>query len=350
MGPFRLNSQPKNGNSPENGQSGQPIALVTGGAGFIGSHMVDLLRNRGFKVRVIDNLVGGRESNLAHHKDGGLVELDTRDIRKVEPDDALFSGISCVFHFAGIGDIVPSIDKPTEYMDVNVMGTVRILEGARHAKAKKFVYAASSTCYGLADVPTREDHSIDPKYPYALSKYQGERAAMHWNQVYGLPVNSVRIFNAYGTRSRTTGAYGAVFGVFLRQKLAGKPFTVVGDGNQKRDFLYATDVARGFMAAAETSHVGQCYNLGAGNPQSVNYLVELLGGEKTHIPKRPGEPDCTWADITKITTELGWRPEVSFEEGVAKIVAQIEHWRDAPLWTPESIQQATSSWFRYLGK
>ena len=350
MGPLRLNSQPKNGNSPENDQSGQPIALVTGGAGFIGSHMVDLLRNRGFKVRVIDNLVGGRESNLAHHKDGGLVELDTRDIRKVEPDDALFSGISCVFHFAGIGDIVPSIDKPTEYMDVNVMGTVRILEGARHAKAKKFVYAASSTCYGLADVPTREDHSIDPKYPYALSKYQGERAAMHWNQVYGLPVNSVRIFNAYGTRSRTTGAYGAVFGVFLRQKLAGKPFTVVGDGNQKRDFLYATDVARGFMAAAETSHVGQCYNLGAGNPQSVNYLVELLGGEKTHIPKRPGEPDCTWADITKITTELGWRPEVSFEEGVAKIVAQIEHWRDAPLWTPESIQQATSSWFRYLGK
>lgn len=345
-----MNSQPKNGNSPENSQSGQPIALVTGGAGFIGSHMVDLLRNRGFKVRVIDNLVGGRESNLAHHKDGGLVELDTRDIRKVEPDDALFSGISCVFHFAGIGDIVPSIDKPTEYMDVNVMGTVRMLEGARHAKAKRFVYAASSTCYGLADVPTREDHSIDPKYPYALSKYQGERAAMHWNQVYGLPVNSVRIFNAYGTRSRTTGAYGAVFGVFLRQKLAGKPFTVVGDGNQKRDFLYATDVARGFMAAAETPHVGQAYNLGAGNPQSVNYLVELLGGEKTHIPKRPGEPDCTWADITKITTELGWRPEISFEEGVAKIVAQIDHWRDAPLWTPESIQQATSSWFRYLGK
>ena len=345
-----MNSQPKAGNGPESGQSGQPIALVTGGAGFIGSHMVDLLRNRGFKVRAIDNLVGGRESNLAHHKDSGLVELDTRDIRKLEPEDALFSGISYVFHFAGIGDIVPSIDKPTEYMDVNVMGTVRMLEGARHAKAKKFVYAASSTCYGLASVPTREDHSIDPKYPYALSKYQGERAAMHWNQVYGLPVNSVRIFNAYGTRSRTTGAYGAVFGVFLRQKLAGTPFTVVGDGNQKRDFLYATDVARGFMAAAETSHVGQCYNLGAGNPQSVNYLVELLGGEKTHIPKRPGEPDCTWADITKITTELGWRPEISFEEGVAKIVAQIDHWRDAPLWTPESIQQATSSWFRYLGK
>ncbi len=328
----------------------EPIALVTGGAGFIGSHMVDLLRNRGYRVRVIDNLVGGRESNIAHHAASGMVDLDKRDIRAVDADDALFSGVSHIFHFAGIGDIVPSIDRPTDYMDVNVMGTVRMLEGARQAKVRKFVYAASSTCYGLADVPTREDHPIDPRYPYALSKYQGEQATMHWHKVYGLPVNSVRIFNAYGTRSRTTGAYGAVFGVFLRQKLAGTAFTVVGDGNQKRDFLYATDVARGFMAAAETDLVGRAYNLGAGNPQSVNRLVELLGGEKTHIPKRPGEPDCTWADITKITTELGWRPEISFEEGVAKIVAQIDHWRDAPLWTPESIQQATSSWFRYLGK
>ena len=326
-----------------------PLALVTGGAGFIGSHMVDLLRDRGYRVRVIDNLVGGREANLAHHRSSEMVDLDTRDVRKVEPDDPLFSGVSYIFHFAGIGDIVPSIDRPTEYMDVNVMGTVRMLEGARHARVKKFIYAASSTCYGLATVPTREDHPIDPKYPYALSKYQGERAVMHWHQVYRLPGNSVRIFNAYGTRSRTTGAYGAVFGVFLRQKLAGKPFTVVGDGTQRRDFLYATDVARGFLAAAETSIEGQSFNLGAGNPQSVNRLVELLGGDKIHIPKRPGEPDCTWADITKIKNELTWRPQISFEEGVAKITAQIDHWHDAPLWTPETIQQATSSWFRYLG-
>lgn len=326
-----------------------PVALVTGGAGFIGSHMVDLLRERDFRVRVVDSLVGGREANLAHHSKSGMVDLDTRDIRDIEPNDALFSDAAYIFHFAGIGDIVPSIDRPTEYMDVNVQGTVRMLEGGRHVRVKKFVYAASSTCYGLAKVPTREDHPIDPRYPYALSKYFGECATMHWYQVYRLPVNSVRIFNAYGTRSRTTGAYGAVFGVFLRQKLAGKPFTVVGDGTQKRDFLYATDVARGFMAAADTSNDGQRFNLGAGNPQSINRLVELLGGDVTYIPKRPGEPDCTWADITKITKELGWHPQVSFEEGVAKIVAQINYWRDAPLWTPESIQQATSNWFRYLG-
>ncbi len=327
----------------------RPVAIVTGGAGFIGSHMVDVLRERDFQVRVIDSLVGGREANLAHHGADGSVTLDRRDIRTVPSDDALFAGARYLFHFAGIGDIVPSIEKPIEYMETNVMGTVRMLEGARQAGVRKFVYAASSTCYGMAAVPTLEDHPIDAKYPYALSKYQGEQAAFHWHKVYGLPVNSVRIFNAYGTRSRTSGAYGAVFGVFLRQKLAGKPFTVVGDGSQTRDFLFASDVARAFLAAAETGHVGEAYNLGAGKPQSVNYLVELLGGQKVHIPKRPGEPDCTWADIAKITRDLDWRPRLSFEEGVATVVANIEYWREAPLWTPETIAAATSSWFRYLG-
>jgi len=229
-----------------------------------------------------------------------------------------------------------------------VQGTVHMLECSRHAGVEKFVYASSSSCYGLASVPTREDHPIQPQYPYALSKYQGEQAAFHWHQVYKLPVNAVRIFNAYGTRSRTSGAYGAVFGVFLRQKLAGKPYTVVGDGTQSRDFLYVTDVASAFLAAAETSHVGRYWNLGAGNPQSVNRLIELLGGEKTYIPKRPGEPECTFADITRITSELGWKPRVSFEEGVAKIVANIDYWKNAPLWDPDSIAKATKTWFEYL--
>jgi UDP-glucose 4-epimerase len=310
--------------------------------------MVDLLVARGFAVRVIDNLAGGRTENLKHH--GGEVVLESRDVRSYAPEDPLFKGAKYVFHFAGIGDIVPSIERPLEYMSANVQGTAHMLECARAAKVEKFVYAASSSCYGLADVPTREDHRIAPQYPYALSKYQGEQAAFHWHQVYGLPVNSVRIFNAYGTRSRTSGAYGAVFGVFLRQKLAGKPFTVVGDGTQRRDFLYVTDVATAFLAAAETRHVGRFWNLGAGNPQSVNRLIELLGGETVRIPIRPGEPDCTWADITKITAELSWKPEVSFEAGVAKIVAEIDYWRNAPLWDPESIAKATGTWFQYLGR
>ena len=327
----------------------QPYAIVTGGAGFIGSHAVDLLLERGYRVRVIDNLTGGREVNLAHHGDRSDLVRDFRDIRGIEAEDPAFEGASFVLHFAGIGDIVPSIERPSEYMSVNVQGTVSVLEAARHAGVGKLVYAASSSCYGLADVPTAEDHPVRPQYPYALSKYQGEQAALHWHQVYGLPVNSIRIFNAYGTRSRTSGAYGAVFGVFLRQKIAGEPLTVVGDGTQTRDFLYVSDVARAFVAAAESDRVGEVWNVGAGDPQPVNRLVELLQSASINIPRRPGEPDCTWADISKITRDLHWSPTVSFEDGVHRMLEQIDYWREAPLWTPDSIALATKSWFDYLG-
>jgi UDP-glucose 4-epimerase len=326
----------------------KPLTIVTGGAGFIGSHAVDAFLADGYRVHALDNLVGGREDNIAHHAGNPDFVFDERDIRTLEPGDSLFADARCVVHFAGIGDIVPSIEQPANYMSTNVQGTVHVLEAARAAGVEKLVYAASSSCYGLAAAPTSEDHPISPEYPYALSKYQGEQAAFHWHKVYRLPVNSIRIFNAYGTRSRTSGAYGAVFGVFLKQKIAGKPLTVVGDGTQSRDFVYVTDVARAFKMAAETALAGKVWNLGAGNPQSVNRLVELLGSEHVSIPKRPGEPDCTWADITKIKSELGWEPAVSFEMGVAEVLANIDYWKDAPLWEPESIARATRSWFDML--
>lgn len=329
--------------------SGKRIAVVTGAAGFIGSHMVDLLIARGYKVHAIDNLVGGRLQNLEQHQNNPDLVFKEQDLRATAPDERLFEGAEYVFHFAGIGDIVPSIERPTAYLSANVMGTVHALEAARHAGVKKFVYAASSSCYGLAtELPTTERAPISPEYPYALSKYQGEEAVLHWGRVYHLPVVSIRIFNAYGPRSRTTGAYGAVFGVFLAQKLAGKPFTVVGDGTQTRDFVFATDLARAFLAGAETERTGEVYNVGAGNPQSVNRLVELLGGEVIYVPKRPGEPDCTWADISKIRAELGWQPQVSFEEGVAEMLRNIDYWRNAPVWDPASIQDATRTWFAML--
>jgi UDP-glucose 4-epimerase len=324
--------------------------VVTGGAGFIGSNMVDLLLARDFHVRVIDNLSGGREANLAQHSNEPRLSFEQKDVRRLSLTEPLFKDVEFVFHFAGIGDIVPSIERPSEYMDVNVQGTVNVLECARARTVRKFVYAASSSCYGLAAVPTREDHPVAPQHPYALSKYLGELAVLHWHNVYRLPANSIRIFNAYGPRVRTTGAYGAVFGVFFKQKLAGKPFTVIGDGRQGRDFLYVTDIAEAFLRAAETSLAGQVWNLGAGNPQSVNRLVELLGGTAVHIPKRPGEPDCTWADISKIRSDLGWSPAVAFEDGVRRMMENIEFWRDAPLWEPHSIARATEVWFHYLGK
>ncbi|MFN8391665.1 MAG: GDP-mannose 4,6-dehydratase [Bdellovibrionota bacterium] len=332
--------------------SDSQVAIVTGGAGFIGSHMVDLLVDRGFVVRVIDSLVGGHERNLAQHKTNPSVSLDTRDLRGIDGSDPIYRNTKYLFHFAGLGDIVPSIEKPVEYMDTNVMATVRALEGARANAMKRFVYAASSSCYGLAtELPTTELAPTVPQYPYALSKFLGEQTVFHWGQVYKLPVNSIRIFNAYGPRSRTSGVYGAVFGVFLRQKLAGQAYTIVGDGTQTRDFIFVTDLARAFLAAAETEITGEVFNAGAGNPQSVNRLVELLGGEQiTHVPKRPGEPDCTWADISKARAKLGWEPKVSFADGVAEMLKHIDYWRDAPLWDEKSIAGATKTWFQYLQK
>ena len=325
-------------------------AVVTGGAGFIGSHIVDLLIARGFDVVVIDNLSTGRARNLAAHRGSPRLAVHEADLVTLAPDSQWFQGADYVFHFGGIGDIVPSIHEPRRYVDANVTGTVAVLEAARRAGARAVVYAASSSCYGSRPpLPTSEDAPIVPEYPYALSKYLGECAVLHWGRVYGLPVVSLRIFNAYGPRVRTTGAYGAVFGVFLAQKRGGRPFTVVGDGTQRRDFVYVTDVARAFLLAAESGGRGEIYNLGAGSPQSVNRLVQLLGGDVVHVPKRPGEPECTWAETRKIRERLGWAPEISFEEGVRRMLDAIDDWADAPVWTPESIAAATAEWFKYLG-
>ena len=324
-------------------------AVVTGGAGFIGSHMVDLLLERGYWVRAVDDLSAGRLDNLQQHRGDASFSFHASDLAAVDSRDPVFQDVDYVFHFAGIGDIVPSIERPLDYVQANVLGTARTLEAARQSGVRKFVYAASSSCYGLAtELPTTEHAGISLQYPYALSKYLAEQEVIHWGTVYGLPVVSLRIFNAYGPRSRTTGAYGAVFGVFLAQKLAQKPFTVVGDGTQSRDFVFVSDVVKAFLAAAESDRKSEIYNLGAGDPQSVNRLVELLGGDVVFVPKRPGEPDCTWADISKIRNHLGWSPAVPFDEGVGVMLANIEYWRDAPAWDPESIQAATKTWFTQL--
>ena len=262
-----------------------------------------------------------------------------------------FEGAEWVFHLAALADIVPSIQQPVEYFQANVDGTFNVIEAARQAGVRRFIYAASSSCYGIPDVyPTPEDAPKSPQYPYAATKMIGEELVMHWAQVYGLPALSLRMFNVYGPRSRTSGTYGAVFGVFLAQKLAGKPFTVVGDGTQTRDFTFVTDVVRAFIMAAQSNIAGEILNIGSGNTYSVNRLVELLGGEVTYIPKRPGEPDCTFADIGKIARLLGWRPQISLEEGISDLKRNIDYWREAPVWTPESIGDATQDWFKYLGR
>ena len=324
-------------------------AIVTGGAGFIGSHLVDSLLKENFEVTVLDNFSTGRLENLEHVLD--QIELVECDLGVQGDWIQNFTNADWVIHLASLADIVPSIQQPEEYYRSNVDGTFNVLQAAKTAGVKRFVYAASSSCYGIPDnYPTPEHADIRPQYPYALTKRMGEEMVLHWAQVYSFPAISLRFFNVYGPRSRTSGTYGAVIGVFLAQKLAGKPFTVVGDGKQTRDFTFVTDIVQAIVSAAKSNRSGQIYNVGSGTNVSVNRLVELLGGEKVYIPKRPGEPDCTFADIHKIQKELGWKPQVTIEKGIEKILQQIDYWREAPVWTPDSIADATKDWFKYLGK
>ena len=327
--------------------------IVTGGAGFIGSHLVERLLKDGHEVIVLDNFSTGRPDNLAHLKGSAHLQVHRADVADYEAIQPFFTGADWVFHIAALADIVPSIQQPYTYHKSNVEGTVSVLEAARSAGIKRFIYAASSSCYGVPDeFPTPETAPMRPMYPYALTKYVAEQYVLHWSQLYKMSCVSLRFFNVYGPRSRTSGTYGAVFGVFLAQKLAGKPFTVVGDGAQTRDFTFVTDVVEALMAAARSSLSGRVFNVGSGSTYSVNRLVELLGNETgvVHVPKRPGEPDCTLADISRIKTELGWFPRVSFEEGVKILLENINYWRAAPVWDEKSIADATRDWFKYLGR
>ena len=344
------NSASSRPESPASGGAGRRV-LVTGGAGFIGSHLTERLLKDGHRVAVIDNCSTGCLENLHPLSDQTALEIHQADITDGKAMEELFDGADWVFHLAALADIVPSIERPLEYTRANVEGTLTVLEAARRAGVKRFIYAASSSCYGIPDdFPTPETAPLRPQYPYALSKYLGEQCVMHWCRLYGLPSVSLRLFNVYGPRSRTSGAYGAVFGVFLAQKLADEPFTVVGDGTQTRDFTFVTDVGDALVAAAESDIIGEVMNIGSGQTYSINRLVELLGGDVVTIPKRPGEPDCTFADTAKVKKLLGWQPTVSFEEGVGIMLDNIEYWNQAPVWTADSIADATQGWFEHLGR
>lgn len=323
--------------------------LVTGGCGFIGSHLVELLLSKGYVVHVLDDLSTGSRSNLDHVSSNVNLRIFEGSITDSASIDHAIEGCTHVFHLAALADIVPSVVEPERYFLVNLVGTLNVLQASRRQKIKKIVYAASSSCYGIPDVyPTSETSDIRPQYPYAFTKWSAEQLVMHWNFVYNLPAVSLRLFNVYGPRSRTSGAYGAVFGVFLAQKLNGKPMTVVGDGSQSRDFTFVRDVVRAFVVVAESPISNEVFNVGSEGTYSISSLVGILGGDVVFIPKRPGEPEMTFADTSKIQSALHWRPEVSFEDGVREMLQNIEYWRNAPVWDPESIAEATSDWFKYL--
>lgn len=325
--------------------------LITGGCGFIGSHLAEMLLAQGHEVTIHDNLACGRKENIKAFETHPKLVFHQVDICDRAAMSAYFHDIDWVFHMAGLADIVPSIEQPDSYFQVNVVGTLNVLQCSLDAGVKRVIYAASSSSYGIPDIyPTPETSPIAPQYPYALTKYMGEELVLHWAKTYKLPAVALRLFNVYGPRSRTSGAYGAVFGVFLAQKLNGSPFTVVGDGTQTRDFTYVTDVAEAFICAAKSNISGEAMNVGSGNHYSVNRLVELLGGDVEYIQKRPGEPGCTFADVSKIERLLGWKARVSFADGVQRMLENINNWKDAPIWNSDTISKATAVWFHYLGK
>jgi len=320
--------------------------LVTGGAGFVGSHLCEDLIKKGNTVIVLDNLSTGRLENIKHLK---KIRFINCDLSKKGKWENYFKKIDCVFHLAALADIVPSIQYPKKYYESNVNGTYNVMDACKKFKVKKLIYTASSSCYGIPKkYPTNENEKIDTQYPYALTKYLGEQICVHWGKLFGIDVISLRLFNVYGTRSRTSGTYGAMFGVFLTQKLNNKPLTVVGSGKQTRDFTYVTDVVSALISAAKSNLKNTILNVGSGKTISVNKIVKILDSKKIFIPKRPGEPMITFADITNIKKKLNWKPKIDIYEGVKRLLKDISYWKNAPLWNVKKIELATKDWFKYL--
>lgn len=300
-------------------------SLVTGGAGFIGSNLVDRLVEIGHKVIVLDNFVSGKKVNLSHHKKKN-VKIIKLDISENKNLDKYFKKVDYVFHLAGLAEIIPSIKNPKKYFKNNVLGTYKVIEASKKAKIKKFIYAASSSCYGTPkNYPTSEKDKIDTKNPYALTKYLGEELVMSYASVFNMPNISFRFFNVYGPRLNNSSQYSSVFGIFLLQKSANKPLTIVGKGNQTRDFIHVDDLINAFIKTIKSKSANKVYNLGSGKETSINKIAGLMGGKKTFIPKRRGEPNRSCANISKIKKDIKWKPKVTIEEGVRRLLKNINY-------------------------
>ena len=295
-------------------------SVVTGGAGFIGSNLVDHLVRIGHKVIVLDNFISGKKANLAHHKKKD-VKIIRVDISKSKNLDKYFKKVDYVFHLAGLAEIIPSIKNPKKYFNTNVLGTLKVVEAAKRAGVKKLIYAASSSCYGSPkNLPTSEKEKIDIKHPYGLTKFLGEKLVLKYATNFNMPNISFRFFNVYGPRLNMSGQYSAVFGNFLKQKKNNMPLTIVGDGKQTRDFIHVDDLTNAFIKVAKSRLVNKIYNLGSGKEISINKIANLFGGKKTFIPKRPREPKRSLANISKIKKDINWKPTITIQEGIKRLL------------------------------
>jgi nucleoside-diphosphate-sugar epimerase len=301
------------------------LVLVTGGAGFIGSHLVDALVTRGARVRVFDNLATGRRENLAHLD--GRIELMEADLRDAAASGAACAGASVVFHLAALGSVPRSMKDPSTSIAVNVAGTANIFAGARDAGARRVVYASSSSVYGDSlKLPKREGEEGRPLSPYALSKAVDEQLAENFARCYGMELVGLRYVNVYGPRQDPDGAYAAVIPRFFKAYLSGEAPVIYGDGTQSRDFTYVTDAVEANLLAAEASAsaCGRAYNVAGGRQTSVNDLARAVrdaaggGPEPRREAPRPGDVPHSAADLSLSERELGYRPRVGLAEGLGK--------------------------------
>ena len=295
-------------------------SIITGGAGFVGSNLVDRLVSIGHKVIVLDNFVSGKTSNLSHHrkKDVKIIKVDISDKNL----DKYFKKADYIFHLAALAQIIPSFKDPNKYFKNNVIGTLNVLKAAKKVKIKKLIYAASSSCYGAPKkFPTSEKDKIDLKHPYAATKFIGEELVMRYASKFKMPNISFRFFNVYGPRLNVSGQYSAVIGNFLSQTKTRKPLTVVGDGKQTRDFIHVDDLINAFIQVIKSKSVNKIYNLGSGKRTSINTIAKIFGGKKKFIPIRPGEPKNSVANIKKIKKEINWEPKISIEQGIKNLLS-----------------------------
>jgi len=292
-------------------------ALVTGGAGFIGSHLVDALVHEGCEVRLLDNFATGQRQYV--NPSAKLYEGDIRVIESIRP---AIQGVDCVFHTAAMPRVMLSIEHPVETHMVNVVGTLNTLIAARDAGVKRVIYSGSSSVYGdQAELPLREMMTPNPLNPYALQKLAGEQYTRMFNRLFGIETLTLRYFNVYGPRMATEGAYVTVIGLFIRERLAGRPLTIHGNGEQTRDFTHVSDVVRANLAAMKSTIAdGRALNVGRGGALSVNDIAALVGGPKIYAQRRPGDARATLADLTETRSVLEWEPLVDTAEAVRELV------------------------------
>ncbi len=300
--------------------------LITGGAGFIGSHLSENLKNdkRIKKIYIIDNLTSGSKKNISGILKDKKIKFIKQDIKNINKIKNYFKNVSVVFHLAGLVDVANSINNPLKYLKNNLLGTLNILECMKLYNVKKIIFAASSSCYGNAGKNSiNESQKVETESPYAYSKNSAEELIKLFSKINKTNFVSLRLFNVYGQRAKMTGNYASVISIFLRQKKNNKPLTIVGDGNQSRDFVHVLDVVEAFKKASFSKNKNKVYNIGTGKSETINKIAKIFGGKKKFIPKRAGDLRFSKAKISKVKKDLKWIPKKKLNKSIQELIKNL---------------------------